>query len=149
MPWRGRRAAVVASTRRIDPVWLCGAFCSLSIAGVGHLVLAVAVLETDPYESTLFPPCAFREWTGVPCPACGATRAFSSLVHGDLAGVLSSNPLLIVFEACVVLCVIGTFAVGCDREKLGEALLNLSGAVLMVGVAARYLSLAALAALAA
>jgi len=35
--------------------------------------------------------CPFLHATGVPCPACGATRAFVMLAHGDGGGALRFN----------------------------------------------------------
>ncbi len=35
--------------------------------------------------------CPMLEATGVPCPGCGATRAFVHFVNGDFAGALHYN----------------------------------------------------------
>ena len=40
--------------------------------------------------------CIFKQLTGVPCPGCGCTRAFFSLLHGDVGRALWYNPLAIV-----------------------------------------------------
>lgn len=35
--------------------------------------------------------CPFREMTGWPCPACGLTRSFVMLAHGDVAQAFTFN----------------------------------------------------------
>lgn len=37
-------------------------------------------------------PCLFRWLTGVPCPACGSTRALRALLQGDVAQAFLINP---------------------------------------------------------
>ena len=39
------------------------------------------------------PMCAFKLWTGMPCPGCGMTRSVVRLVHGDLGASLRFHPL--------------------------------------------------------
>ena len=39
--------------------------------------------------------CVMASTTGFPCPGCGGTRAFLSLLHGDFLGSLKYHPLLI------------------------------------------------------
>jgi hypothetical protein len=40
--------------------------------------------------------CAIKLGTGIDCPGCGMTRAFSALVHGDIVQGLKYHPLGIV-----------------------------------------------------
>lgn len=47
------------------------------------------------------PFCLLRETTGIPCPACGSTRALLAWTHFDLASAFRFNPLF--FVACLVL----------------------------------------------
>ena len=56
---------VVFLTAMIAPVALVGILFSASDADNGGYV------------------CPLREATGIPCPACGATRAFFHLANGD------------------------------------------------------------------
>jgi hypothetical protein len=68
-------------------------------------LIAIAVLlaplllyfygKHDPEIPGLFPPCPFHSLTGLFCPGCGSQRASHDLIHGDLLGGLSHNPLLI------------------------------------------------------
>ena len=46
--------------------------------------------------------CPFRELTGVPCPLCGATRAFALAARGD-AGFASYNAVWVVVATLLVL----------------------------------------------
>ena len=57
--------------------------------------------------------CIFKQLTGVPCPGCNRTRAFFSLLHGDVGRALWYNPLAIVL----------TVGAG-DVYKIGERLVE-------------------------
>ncbi|MBS7373736.1 MAG: DUF2752 domain-containing protein [Muribaculaceae bacterium] len=70
------------------PVWV------LVIAGVA--ALAVVYYVFDPSISHLFPKCAFHSLTGFQCPGCGSQRAIHALLHGDVAGAMGYNALLVV-----------------------------------------------------
>ncbi len=59
--------------------------CS-ALALLGMLVFAMW-LTPDPrgfgtHEQLGLPPCLLRYYTGVPCPFCGMTTAFSLMAHG-------------------------------------------------------------------
>ncbi|HPE77483.1 MAG TPA: DUF2752 domain-containing protein [Draconibacterium sp.] len=64
----------------------------LLIAFVG---LAVLFFILDPAKHNIFPRCIFNSITGYYCPGCGSQRAIHSLLHFDIAGVVSYNFLFI------------------------------------------------------
>jgi hypothetical protein len=39
--------------------------------------------------------CHFKRVTGVACPTCGLTRGVTTMLHGDVAGGLRYNPLVL------------------------------------------------------
>ena len=45
--------------------------------------------------------CPLRRTTGVPCPGCGSTRAIMSLLHGEFAEAVSTNPLAVALAVLV------------------------------------------------
>ncbi len=61
------------------------------------LLTGVAVLffVLDPTKHTIFPKCMFHSLTGAYCPGCGSQRALHSLLHLDIAGVVSYNFLFL------------------------------------------------------
>lgn len=59
------------------------------------LGLAVLFFVLDPAKHTFFPRCLFNSLTGYYCPGCGSQRAIHSLLHLDIAGVISYNFLFI------------------------------------------------------
>jgi hypothetical protein len=61
----------------------------------GGVLVAGGVLATLWFRLGLpIPICLFREWTGIPCPTCGATRMVAALLAGDPLGAAAQNPLL-------------------------------------------------------
>ena len=71
----------------------------LAVAGIAVAGLAYVGLRNP--TSGGFLPCPFHAVTGLWCPGCGMTRALHSLLHGDVAGALSSNLFLPVVMVAV------------------------------------------------
>lgn len=88
MTWR----APDPEDRQVAALW---AFC----AGLALLLRPLWLAG-----ATLVPACPWRVWAGWPCPGCGTTRAVVQLLHADVTGAFSFNPL----SACGAI----TFCVG-------------------------------------
>lgn len=76
------------------------------LAGIAAALLAVPAAVArlmDPSIADGPSICPFLHATGVPCPACGATRAFVLLAHGDGEGALRFNWAWILAWAIAVL----------------------------------------------
>ena len=86
-------------------------------------------------DGGLLPPCPFRAATGLPCPLCGATRAFALAVRGDASWV-SYNAPWVVLAALVALA--GIAALAGARLPRPRAPTALAGTVLVVAVAWAY-----------
>jgi hypothetical protein len=61
------------------------------LAALGCITVGLLGLDHLP-----FTVCVFKATTGLPCPSCGATRAFGRLFRMDLAGALAMNPLVVL-----------------------------------------------------
>lgn len=46
--------------------------------------------------------CPLNFWLGIPCPACGSTRAMLALLRGDIAGYMFYNPAALSVIAIVL-----------------------------------------------
>jgi hypothetical protein len=58
---------------------------------------ALGFLFLSPVAPALaagLPSCFVKQWTGIPCPTCGGTRAALALVRFDVLGALRWNPLV-------------------------------------------------------
>ena len=64
---------------------------------VGGLALALVCAHFAPGWEAYVPGCWLRRLTGIPCPLCGATRAFFAAAQGQWGAALRWNPL-----ACLV-----------------------------------------------
>jgi len=70
-----------ASVRQLGLLW----------GGAALLLLALAPF--GPWLAAALPPCPFLALTGLPCAACGTTRAALSLAEGRPLAALAVNPL--------------------------------------------------------
>jgi hypothetical protein len=62
----------------------------------GVLVAGAAVAALWLHLGLPTPLCLFKEWTGIPCPTCGATRMIAALLSGNVLGAAALNPMLFV-----------------------------------------------------
>ena len=56
---------------------------------------AWVVYAFPPQAHSFYPPCTFREMTGLLCPGCGSTRALHQLLHGHIGEALRLNPFFL------------------------------------------------------
>jgi hypothetical protein len=71
----------------------------LTLMAVGCAPFAAGAIVPADGDTGLV--CPFRELTGVPCPLCGATRAFALAARGD-TGFTSYNAVWVVVAALLV-----------------------------------------------
>lgn len=94
----------------------------LGAAGAVGLVVA-AVWPVHSVDSGQ-PTCLLRLAVGLPCPACGMTRAWVHAVHGDLVGAFWLNPFGLVLLAMAAFAA-GYVALALVRRRPPERLLDL------------------------
>jgi hypothetical protein len=100
------------------------------LIGVGCLpFVAGAVLPADGAE--FLPGCPFRAMTGLPCPLCGATRAFTHVARGDSA-FLSYNAFWVL--VAVALIVAGVVVLTKRRPFMDELTRTPARAALTIGL---------------
>ena len=76
-------------------IWRRARPSDLPLALLGGLGATFAVLAAPALHlvAGLAPSCALHTLTGIPCFACGSTRAALALAKGDWLAALSLNPL--------------------------------------------------------
>lgn len=75
---------------------------------VGAVGLGLLVFVDNLFE--YIPPCLFREWTGLPCPACGATRSALQLGHAHIVKSFITNPLFFIIYSGLLIWVLNAMA---------------------------------------
>jgi hypothetical protein len=100
------------------------------LVGLGCLPFAVGALVGR--DGSPVPECPFRALTGLPCPLCGATRAFALAVRGD-GGFTAYNAPWVGVAALMVL--VGALALAGVRLPRARAPVAI---VIVVAVAWAY-----------
>jgi len=73
----------------------------LLVLGAAVCIVLLLVPPGSAHAKWL-PKCMFHQLTGLYCPGCGATRALSAMLHGDLKSSLHNNLLLFPLLALIV-----------------------------------------------
>jgi len=72
----------------------------LSIVAAAALLLGILLPSRGLYGIDV---CAFHHLTGIPCPGCGMTRAFTALSHGHFAQAWALHPFVFPIYASALL----------------------------------------------
>jgi hypothetical protein len=108
------------------------------------LSLAALLRIRPPSGFPFYPPCLFREWTGLACPGCGATHALAALLAGRVAEAAHCNLLLLLLAPAAVALAVqqGYSAWRWNRWRplplAPRAVAVLAGAVVVFGVARNF-----------
>lgn len=78
---------------------------ALLVLGVTACIVLLLVPPGSPHAKWL-PKCMFHQMTGLYCPGCGATRALSAMLHGDVKASLHNNALLFPLLALIVFLIV-------------------------------------------
>jgi len=73
------------------------AFVGAAALGAVFVAGSAWLYSTSPYRHQLGLPCPFLASTGWYCPGCGTTRAFYSLMHGDVSTAFRMNAVFVLF----------------------------------------------------
>ena len=66
----------------------------------------ILVIISAPFAFSYFIGCPIRLITGIPCPSCGITRAYISLLNGDLSKAFYYHPLFFLLPIALVLVIL-------------------------------------------
>ena len=105
----------------------------LTLLGAGCLPFTVGAAAGE--DGDLLPACPFRSVTGLPCPLCGATRAFALAVRGDGGWTAYNAPWVVVAALAVAA---GALALAGVRLPRARAPVAVAAALLVVAVAWAY-----------
>ncbi|UGY90838.1 DUF2752 domain-containing protein [Streptomyces gobiensis] len=67
-----------------------------ALAALGAAGAAAAYIgAVDPQKPGHYPVCPVLRYGGIYCPGCGGLRSVHALVHGDVAGAVGANAVVV------------------------------------------------------
>lgn len=69
--------------------------------------------------------CPVKRWLGVPCPTCGATRAFALLLHEEIRDAFELQPLVMAL-ACIALPLLLMFRIVFGKQRMRKLIATAS-----------------------
>lgn len=98
----------------------------MAVVLVAVLAVLAVLLVTDHYM------CPFKFITGIPCPACGMTRACLAVAHGDFPASFYYHPLWPVIVPTVLAEILDGFGIIRIPPKFNNIWLCIAGVLLLV-----------------
>lgn len=103
--------------------------------GVAAVVGALYLRAVDPNVPGHYPGCPSQMFLGVDCPGCGGMRGTYDLLHGDVAGMLDNNVLLVVaLPVLVVAYVLWAYRTWTGRVRPADPRVQLRNNKIVVGI---------------
>ena len=99
-----------------------------ALVGVVAAWVAVAIVRLGDNGPS---PCPWRTVTGLDCPFCGATRAASSLAHGDVVAALDHNAFFVLVILPLAVVAWGVWATRSWRRQRMPLIANRTVLILM------------------
>lgn len=106
------------------PRWQVAKRAGLLAAAALALILLAGVIQ---HRAIALPPCGLKTLSGLPCPACGSTRAFAALATGDVGHAFVLNPLavasvFVIGLAALLTCLDAALVAGRGARRISGAL---------------------------
>ena len=73
------------------------------------IILGAVYFVFDPLNSSFFPSCPFKSFTGLDCPGCGSQRAIHELMHLNFKKAFEYNALLVLSVPYLLLLIVFNF----------------------------------------
>ncbi len=110
-----------------------GLRAGLAAGALAALARAAGLFEPARVVAALPELCLFHRLTGLDCPGCGMTRAFLSLLRGDVPGALHLHPFSLPLFAAILFAAFAPPALRgrMVRSRVGAALQLLALAALL------------------
>jgi hypothetical protein len=78
-------------TTSIETTFYITGWCCIGIFAFAYLFFAITGIQLSRYLL----PCVFHEFTGLYCPGCGGTRAFTYLMQGHFIRSFRFHPFVL------------------------------------------------------
>lgn len=95
--------AVAASRTLLRRRYLAHGLLATAIA------LCCTLLAYPPDRAVFYPQCPIHQYFGVLCPGCGATRAVTALLHGQLINALRLNAFFVFLLPALLGCALESY----------------------------------------
>ncbi len=70
--------------------------CTANALLAAVLLSCAVLLLYPPARMSLYPACPIRQYFGIDCPGCGATRALAALLHGRIIEAMRMNAMFVL-----------------------------------------------------
>jgi hypothetical protein len=98
--------------------------CTLGSAILALATLGIFLVRAAERWLPLLPACLFHKLTGMPCLACGATRATLAFARGHWLAALQWHPLVVLIYVAVIAIGVLMILFAAFNQRLHSQFLN-------------------------